>query len=126
MRGYYLATGAVDRAASRTALGVTVQQGEEREIKQGSATWMDYTFPYRRGARRNSSRKTAKLDVNNIPPEQLMRLLIALERGPRTGGGDHLAAIISPAGRTRLLAGIPHFSAMGSVFSRTAQRLFKR
>jgi general secretion pathway protein K len=81
IRGYYLATGAVDRAAVELLWSVTLQQGEkERKIKQGSA-WVDYTFPTG-VAHVELIPETSKLDVNNIPPEQLMRLLIALGVDP--------------------------------------------
>jgi general secretion pathway protein K len=81
IRGYYLATGAVDRAAVELLWSVTLQQGEkERKIKQGS-TWVDYTFPTG-VAHVEFIPETAKLDVNSIPPERLMRLLIALGVDP--------------------------------------------
>jgi general secretion pathway protein K len=81
VRGYYLATGAVDRAAVELLWSVTLQQGEkERKIKQGSA-WIDYTFPTG-VAHVELIPETSKLDVNNIPPEQLMRLLVALNVDP--------------------------------------------
>ena len=65
IRGYYLATGAVDRAAVELLWSVTLQQGEkERKIKQGSA-WVDYTFPTG-VAHVEFIPETAKLDVNTF------------------------------------------------------------
>ena len=43
IRGYYLATGAVDRAAVELLWSIGAPEGE-RKIKQRS-TWVDYTFP---------------------------------------------------------------------------------
>ncbi len=74
VRGYYLATGAVDRAAVQLLWSVTSQG--ERKIKQGSA-WVDYIFPTG-VAHVELIPEAAKLDVNSIPPDQLMRLLTAL------------------------------------------------
>jgi general secretion pathway protein K len=81
IRGYYLATGSIDRAAVELLWSVTLQQDEkERKIKQGSA-WIDYTFPTG-VAHVEFIPETSKLDVNNISPEQLMRLLVALNVDP--------------------------------------------
>jgi general secretion pathway protein K len=74
VRGYYLATGAVDRAAVELMWSVSSQG--ERKIKQGSA-WVDYAFPTG-VAHVELIPETAKLDVNSVPPERLMRLLAAL------------------------------------------------
>ncbi|MEO8596301.1 MAG: hypothetical protein ABI759_23485 [Candidatus Solibacter sp.] len=74
VRGYYLATGAIDRAAVELLWGVTYQQ--DRKIKQGSA-WVDYQFPTG-WAHVELIPETAKLNVNFIPPERLLRLLAAL------------------------------------------------
>jgi general secretion pathway protein K len=74
IRGYYLASGAVDRAAVELLWSVTF--GGERKIKQGAA-WVDYTFP-EGVAHVELIPETAKLDVNFIPPERLMRLVMAL------------------------------------------------
>lgn len=76
VRGYYLATGAVDRAAVELLWGVTNQNPAERKIKQGSA-WVDYVFPTG-AAHVELIPETAKLDVNSIPPDRLVRLLRAL------------------------------------------------
>jgi len=83
IRGYYLATGAVERAAIELLWNITLQQDEkDRKIKQGSA-WVDYVFPTG-VAHVELIPETAKLDANNAPPEQLIRMMIALgvEPGP--------------------------------------------
>jgi general secretion pathway protein K len=102
VRGYYLATGAVDRAAVEL-LWIVSMQGE-RKIKEGAA-WVDYTFPTG-VAHVELIPETAKLDVNNVPPDQLMRLVTALGVEPgqamevtqgilaRRGGGG---AALSPS-----------------------------
>ena len=74
VRGYYLATGAVDRAAVELLWSVSSQG--ERKIKDGSA-WVDYTFPTG-VAHVELIPETAKLDVNSVPPDRLMRLVTAL------------------------------------------------
>ena len=104
VRGYYLASGAVDRAAVELLWSVTF--GGERKIKQGAA-WVDYTFP-EGVAHVELIPETAKLDVNFVPPDRLMRLVMALGAeqgqaseitraivarrtaggGPGSGGGD--------------------------------------
>ena len=74
VRAYYLATGAIDRASVELLWGVTYQG--DRKIKQGSA-WVDYNFP---GgvAHVELIPETAKINVNLIPPERLLRLVTAL------------------------------------------------
>ena len=74
VRGYYLATGAVDRAAVELLWSVSAEK--DRKIKQGS-TWVDYTFPTGT-AHVELIPETARLDVNQVPPDRLMRLLLAL------------------------------------------------
>ncbi len=74
VRGYYLATGAIDRAAVELLWGVTYQV--DRKIKQGSA-WVDYNFPGG-AAHVELIPETAKINVNVIPPERLVRLVAAL------------------------------------------------
>jgi general secretion pathway protein K len=102
LRGYYLAAGAVDRAAVELLWSVTF--GGERKIKQGAA-WVDYTFP-EGVAHVELIPETAKLDVNFVPPDRLMRLVMALgveqgqaseitraivaRRTPRVGSGGGL------------------------------------
>ena len=85
VRGYYLATGAVDRAAVELLWSVTLEG--ERKIKQGAA-WVDYTFPTG-VAHVELIPETAKLDVNFVPPDRLMRLVMALGVEPGPGVGDH-------------------------------------
>ncbi len=74
VRGYYLAVGAVDRAALELLWDVSPQG--ERKIKLGAA-WVDYTFPTG-VAHVELIPEAAKLDVNSVPPDRLMRLLTAL------------------------------------------------
>ena len=78
VRGYYLATGAIDRAAVELLWGATYQA--DRKIKQGSA-WVDYDFPGG-AAHVELIPETAKLNVNLIQPERLMRLVAALGVDP--------------------------------------------
>ena len=88
IRGYYLATGAVDRAAVELLWSVTIQQGEkDRKIKQGS-TWVDYTFPTG-VAHVELIPETSKLDVNNISSGTVDAPADRSQRGPRPGGRDH-------------------------------------
>ena len=63
VRGYYLAGGAIDRAAVELLWSVSAQG--ERKIKQGSA-WVDYTFPTG-AAHVELIPETAKLNVNTVP-----------------------------------------------------------
>ena len=81
VRGYYLAIGAVDRAAVELLWSVS-SSAEARKIKQGSA-WVDYTFPTG-VAHVELIPETAKLDVNSVPPDRLMRLVTALGVEPGT------------------------------------------
>ena len=106
VRGYYLATGAVERAAVETQWAVNYQG--ERKIKEGSA-WVDYTFPSG-VAHVELIPETAKLDVNTVTPERLMRLVTALGVEPvaatqiaqgivarRGGGGGALSGSPVPS-----------------------------
>jgi general secretion pathway protein K len=81
VRSYYLAVGAVDRAAIEL-LWSAVYQGK-RVIPKGSAT-VDYTFPTGM-AHVELVPETAKLDVNSAPPVQLMRMMAALGIDPGQG-----------------------------------------
>ena len=103
VRGYYLATGAVDRATVELLWAVS-NQGD-RKIKEGAA-WVDYAFPTG-VAHVELIPETAKLDVNSVPPDRLMRLVTALgvEPGPAMEitqailarrGGDPGAISLSP------------------------------
>ena len=80
VRAYYLATGAIDRAAVELLWAVTYQDPEQRKIKRG-ATWVDYQFPTG-AARVELIPETAKLNVNTIQPERLLRLGSALGLPP--------------------------------------------
>jgi general secretion pathway protein K len=106
VRGYYLATGALDRAALEILWSVS-GQGPDRKIKEGAA-WVDYVFPTG-VARVEFIPETSKLDVNAITPERLMRLLTALGVDPgramevtqgivdrRGGGGGPLSPPSGP------------------------------
>jgi general secretion pathway protein K len=81
VRSYYLAVGAVDRAAIEL-LWSAVYQGK-RVIPKGSAT-VDYSFPTG-VAHVELVPETAKLDVNSAPPLQLMRMMAALGIDPGQG-----------------------------------------
>jgi general secretion pathway protein K len=107
VRGYYLATGAVDRAAVELLWSVSFQG--ERIIKEGS-TWVDYTFPTG-VAHVELIPEASKLDVNSVPADRLMRLVTALGVPPgqameitqsilarRGGGGGALSSL--PPGPT--------------------------
>jgi general secretion pathway protein K len=74
IRGYYLATGAVDRAAVEVLWSLSTSG--ERKVKEGAA-WVDYTFPTG-VAHVELIPETSKLDVNSVPPDRLMRLVTAL------------------------------------------------
>ena len=78
-RGYYLASGAIDRAAVEW-LWSTTMPPDRRPIPQG-ASHVDYTFP---GgvARVDIIPETSKLNVNTAPVEDLYRLNVALGLDP--------------------------------------------
>ena len=127
IRGYYLASGAVDRAAVELLWSVTF--GGERKIKQGAA-WVDYIFP-EGVAHVELIPETAKLDVNSVPPERLMRLVMALgvdqgqaseitsaivaRRTPGSGGGGAIS--LSPGSS---------FPAVGASFQEVEELLSVR
>ena len=75
----------MDRAAVELLWSVTF--GGERKIKQGAA-WVDYTFP-EGVAHVELIPETAKLDVNFVPPDRLMRAGDGAGRGTGPGLGDH-------------------------------------
>jgi general secretion pathway protein K len=75
IRGYYLAAGAVDRAAVEV-LWSALYPGDSAKIKKGSA-WVDYTFPTG-VAHVELIPEASKLDVNSVAPDRLMRLLMAI------------------------------------------------
>ena len=118
IRGYYLATGAVDRAAVELLWSVTFP--EAAQDQQGS-TWVDYIFPTG-VAHVEFIPETAKLDVNNVPPEQLDAPADGARRGTRPGHARSCGES-SPAGAVRRRR---FLCLAGSVFSRAAQRLSKR
>ena len=113
IRSYYLAVGAVDRAAIEVLWSVSAQ-GDRHDSKRARAS-VDYTFPTG-VAHVELIPETAKLDVNFATPEQLGRMLAALGINPaaacrlspgivvRRGGG----------GRELSLPSLPSFPATTS------------
>ena len=106
IRGYYLAAGAVDRAAVEVLWSAVVT--DNRRIKKGSA-WVDYQFPTG-AAHVELIPETSKLDVNSVPPDRLMRLMISLGVDPgqameitqgivarRGGGGGAVSMAAGPS-----------------------------
>jgi general secretion pathway protein K len=86
LRSYYLATGAVDRAALEV-MWSAVSPGGERKLPKGS-TFADYRF--QTGiAHVEIIPEAAKLDVNTITQERLTRLLEALG-APQ----DHIPTVV--------------------------------
>jgi general secretion pathway protein K len=73
LKSYYLAVGAVDRATVEVLWSAAYQNSF---IPKG-ASFVDYTFPTG-VAHVELIPETSKLDVNNAPPEQLVRLMGAL------------------------------------------------
>jgi general secretion pathway protein K len=78
LRSYYLAAGAVDRAAVELLWSVT--NPDKRLIPQG-ATVVDYNFPSG-VARVEILPEAGKLDINTAPPIELYRLGVALGLEP--------------------------------------------
>jgi general secretion pathway protein K len=78
LRSYYLASGAVERAA--VELLWSVAYPDKRMIPRNSVA-IDYTFPSG-VARVEFIPEAAKLDVNSAPPEELYRLMQALDIEP--------------------------------------------
>ena len=124
VRGYYLATGAVDRAAVELLWSVSAQG--ERKIKQGSA-WVDYTFPTG-VAHVELIPETAKLDVNSVPPDRLVRLLTALgvEPGPAMEITRAIVARRGGAPAPLSLPPGPSFPAPGASFQEIEELLSVR
>jgi general secretion pathway protein K len=112
VRGYYLATGAVDRAAVELQW-IASAQGE-RKIREGAA-WVDYTFPTG-VAHVELIPETAKLDVNHAPADQLMRLVTALgvESGPALEITQGILARRGGAGGTPSPSLAPSFPGYGA------------
>src|SRR5689334_9863609 len=77
IRGYYLAVGAVDRAA----IEVLWSSIASNPIIPKGSSFVDYTFPTG-SAHVELIPETAKLDVNFAPTEQLGRLFSALGINP--------------------------------------------
>jgi general secretion pathway protein K len=88
LRSYYLAVGAVQRA--RIELLWSVQFPNRRPIPQG-ATVLDYQFPSGR-ARVELIPEASKLNVNEVPVQDLNRLIVAL--GIEPGRAQEIAAAI--------------------------------
>jgi general secretion pathway protein K len=124
VRGYYLATGAVDRAMVELLWSVSSQG--ERKIKDGSA-WVDYTFPTG-VAHVELIPETAKLDVNSVPPERLMRLVTALGVAPAQAMEitQGIVARRSAAGGAPSLPAGPSFPAPGASLQEVEELLSVR
>jgi general secretion pathway protein K len=86
LRAYYLAVGAVERAMIETLWGNW--HPESRRIPAGPG-WFEYNFPTGT-ARVEMIPESAKLDVNNINPGRLSRLLAVMEVEP-----DRAQAIVN-------------------------------
>ena len=121
VRGYYLAVGAVDRAAVELLWSVSSQG--ERRIKQGSA-FVDYIFPTG-VAHVELIPETAKLDVNSIPADQLMRLIAAL--GVEPGQAMEVTqGILARRGGANSLSGAPSFPGTAASFQEIEELLSVR
>jgi len=121
IRSYYLAVGAVDRAAVEVLW--TAAYGKAL-IPKGAA-WVDYTFPTG-VARVELIPETAKLDVNSLPPEQLGRLMTALNINPGTAM-QIVAGILAHrpggGGAGISLPSIPSFPGAGTSFQEIEELL---
>lgn len=124
VRGYYLATGAVDRAALELLWAVSYQG--ERKIKEGAA-WVDYTFPSG-VAHVELIPETAKLDVNSVPPDRLMRLVTALgvEPGPAMEITEGILARRGGAGGALSPSPAPSFPGHGASLQEVEELLSVR
>ena len=121
IRSYYLAVGAVDRASVEVLW--TAAFGNPL-IPKGAA-WVDYTFPTG-VAHVELIPETAKLDVNSVPPEQLVRLMTALGINPGAGMqiiGGILAHRQGGGGAGISLASIPSFPGAGTSFQEIEELL---
>ena len=120
VRSYYLAVGAVDRAAIEL-LWSAVYQGK-RVIPKGSAT-VDYAFPTG-VAHVELVPETAKLDVNSVPADRLMRLVTALGVDPGRAWRSPRASWRGGAGRWRAFRRpIPSFPGSGASFQEIEELL---
>jgi general secretion pathway protein K len=83
VKAYYLATGAINRAILHIEWGPGYQNpdGSSKFGVSGPITVMQFEFPSG-SAVVNLIPETAKLNVNQAPPEQLMNLLVALGTAP--------------------------------------------
>jgi general secretion pathway protein K len=99
---------------------------EQRKIKQGSA-WVDYTFPTG-VAHVELIPETAKLDVNSVPPDRLMRLLTALgvPPGPAIEITRAIVARRGDAGGTLSLPAGPSFPSPPASFQEIEELLSVR
>ena len=95
----------------------SVTLGGERKIKQGAA-WVDYTFPAG-VAHVELIPETAKLDVNFVPPDRLMRLVMAL--GVEQGQASEITRAIV----ARRTPGAAQGLAQAVRFPRRRVRLFR-
>src|SRR5579864_5688939 len=78
LKAYYLATGAINRAILRIEWGPAFKNPDgSPNFGQVPVTTMHFEFPSG-SAIVNLIPETAKLNVNQAPPEQLMNLLLAL------------------------------------------------
>lgn len=82
LRAYYLATSGIARAEYELLWGV--QNSAQARIRPDSGR-IDYTFPSG-DARVEIIPETAKLNVNEAPPEELYKLLIAMGLEPDRAG----------------------------------------
>jgi general secretion pathway protein K len=121
VRSYYLAVGAVDRAAIEV-LWSAVYQGK-RVIPKGAAT-VDYIFPSG-VAHVELVPETAKLDVNTAPPLQLMRMMAALGIDPGQGQAIVQGIVNRRIGGpgTPALSPIPSFPGSGASFQEIEELL---
>ena len=120
IRSYYLAVGAVDRAVIEVLWSVNYPNPL---IPKGAA-WVDYQFPTG-SAHVELIPETSKLDVNNAPPEQLLRLVAALGIEP-TAGQQIVAGIMGHrpggGGATSALS-LPSFPGSGASFQEIEELL---
>jgi len=103
VRAYYLAAGAVDRAAIEVLWGAVAPS--KRKLPKG-ATRVDYQFPTGM-AHVEIVPETAKLDVNSVSPVRLARLLLAL--GVEQGRGQEIVEGVMAwrAGRGASFSSLP-------------------
>jgi general secretion pathway protein K len=93
LRTYYLATGAIDRAAVELLWSIT---NPGRRLIPAGARVVPYVFPSGK-ADVEIIPESAKLNVNRVPVEQLYRLMVAL--GIEPGKAGQVASAIDAARR---------------------------